>query len=797
MKFSVNWLREFVELPSKVEELAELLTLAGIEIEGTQTRGANFDKVIVAQINASEQHPNADRLSVCQVDDGSGQPRQIVCGAKNYKVGDKVPLALPGAVLVGDLKIKPSKLRGIESQGMLCSPSELGLTDDSDGLLILSPEARIGEPIASLFPADTILEVEITPNRGDLLSHFGLAREIAAIRGTSFRAERSEVEEPRGNVDGKATGSLDFARDDGSIKISALAECPFYSARRIENIKVGPSPDWLRARVEAVGLRSINNIVDVTNFVMLELGQPLHAFDADKLSGGIKVRLAKTGEKFLALDGKTYSLSDRDLVIADDARAVGIAGVMGGEDTGVTDSTTTLLLESAFFNPSSVRRTARTLSLPSDASYRFERRVDPGLVLAASNRASELMREIAGAKPAAEIATAGTLPLPPADVSVRYQHVDELIGVSVSPQRVDEILQRFGLEKAGSSGEEQSSWRIPSHRFDLQRDVDLIEEVVRVFGIAHVPGRDRSRFTPRSEADRAYDFESALRQRLVGLGLVESRTSTLISRAEIPAQGAVELKNPLSDDHVALRPVLLPGMLKVVKRNLSSGARSIRLFEIGRTFLPPDAAEGRALGIVLSGVADGMVHWRSSSKRSLDFFDLKGVIEAVLPNLVFQRRSDCAEALSAVLELDGNAIGFASQLSAIQATELGATAPVLFAQVDVGQIFEIAQKMPGFSEIDKFPAITRDIAMIVPENLAHEKIMGTIANANEPLLASVELFDVFSGNEGQNFGAGKKSMAYALTYRDKTRTLTNDEISVVHAKIRERLQRELGVELRE
>jgi phenylalanyl-tRNA synthetase beta chain len=796
MKFSVNWLREFVELPSKIEELAELLTLAGIEIEGTQTRGANFDKVVVAKINASEQHPNADRLSVCQVDDGSGQPRQIVCGAKNYKVGDKVPLALPGAVLVGDLRIKPSKLRGVESQGMLCSPSELGLAEDSDGLLILSPEAKIGEPIASLFPADTILEVEITPNRGDLLSHFGLAREIAAIRGTSS-AVVAPLSRGAGETRRSRDGGTAATAPNGSIEISALAECPFYSARRIENIKVGPSPDWLRARVEAVGLRSINNIVDVTNFVMLELGQPLHAFDADKLSGGITVRLAKTGEKFLALDGKTYSLSDRDLVIADDARAVGIAGVMGGEDTGVTDSTTTLLLESAFFNPSSVRRTARTLSLPSDASYRFERRVDPGLVLAASNRASELMREIAGAKPAAEIATAGTLPLPPADVSVRYDHLDELIGVSVSPKRVDEILQRFGLEKTGAGGEQQSTWRIPSHRFDLQRDVDLIEEVVRVFGIAHVPGRDRSRFTPRSEADRAYDFESALRQRLVGLGLVESRTSTLISRAEIPTPGAVELKNPLSDDHVALRPVLLPGMLKVVKRNLSSGARSIRLFEIGRTFLPPDAAEERALGIVLSGVADGMVHWRSQSKRSLDFFDLKGVIEALVPNSVFQRRSDSVEALSAVIKLDGITIGFASQLSAIQATELGATAPVLFAQVDVGRIFETAQQMPRFGEIDKFPVITRDIAMIVPENLAHEKIMNTIANANEPLLASVELFDVFSGNEGQNFGAGKKSMAYALTYRDKTRTLTNDEISVVHAKIRERLQRELGVELRE
>jgi len=403
MKFSVNWLREFVELPTSVDELAELLTLTGTEIESIEKRGANFDNVVVAQIKASAQHPNADRLSVCQVDDGSGQERQIVCGAKNYKVGDKVPLARPGAVLVGDLKIKPSKLRGVESQGMLCSPSELGLSADSDGLLILSPEAKIGEPIASLFPEDTILDVEITPNRGDLLSHFGLAREIAALAGSSRCDDRGQRSAP----------SLPLKAD--GVTISAPNECPFYSARRIENIKVGPSPDWLRARVESVGLRSINNIVDITNFVMLELGEPLHAFDADKLSGPINVRLATAGETFLALDGKTYSLGERDLVIADDARAVGIAGVMGGKDTGVTDSTTTLLLESAFFDPASIRRTARRLSLPSDASYRFERRVDPGMVFAASHRAAELMREIAGANPAAEIATAGALPPSPPD----------------------------------------------------------------------------------------------------------------------------------------------------------------------------------------------------------------------------------------------------------------------------------------------------------------------------------------------------------------------------------------------
>jgi phenylalanyl-tRNA synthetase beta chain len=779
MKFSVNWLREFVELPSSVEALAELLTMAGVEIEGIEKRGANFDKVVVAQIKASEQHPNADRLSVCQVDDGSGQERQIVCGAKNYKVGDKVPLALPGAVLANDLKIKPSKLRGIESQGMLCSPSELGLSQDGDGLLILSPEAKIGEPIGSLFPEDTILDVEITPNRGDLLSHYGLAREIAALVGSSRCDDRGRRSAP----------SLPFR--DG-ITRSAPSECPFISFRKIDNVTVGPSPDWLRARIESVGVRSINNIVDISNFVMLELGQPTHAFDAAKLKGTMNVRLARAGEKFLALDGRTYSLGERDLVIADEERAVGIAGVMGGEETGVSDSTKEILLEAAWFLPASVRRTARTLNLPSDASYRFERRVDPAMVLAASNRAAELMREIAGAQPASGIAASGELPPSPPEVSLRYQHVDELIGVTVPPKRVDEILARFGLEKTNSSGE-ASSWSVPSHRFDLQRDVDLIEEIVRAVGIVEVPGNDRSRSTPESDADRNHDFEGTVRAHLVGRGLNEVRTSKLISRKVGADEGAVELRNPLNEDYAALRKSFLPPLLNVLERNVLAGAERVAIFELGRVFLPPDAKEERHLGIVLSGKLAPSVHWRAHD-RVLDYFDLKGVIESAIGPASFRRTERPDLVLAVEIFADDHPIGFAGQISSDQAKAIGSTHPVWFAEINL-EVHGVSP--PTYREIDKFPAITRDIAMIVPENLAHEKIMATIASANEPLLVSAELFDVFSGSDGQNFGAGKKSMAYALTYRDKTRTLTNDEISVVHAKIRERLQSELGVELRE
>src|SRR5436189_649534 len=491
MKFSVTWLGEFVELPRTIESLAELLTLSGIEIEAIEKRGADFDGVVVAQITESKPHPNADRLTVCLVDGGGGTKRQIVCGAKNYKVGDKVPLALPGAELSGGVKIGASKLRGVDSEGMLCSAKELGIAEDAAGLLILSQEAKIGAPIRDLFPPDIILDVAITPNRGDLLSHFGLAREIAALTGktvaSAVRGGRSETE----------TSST-----SEGINIVAARECPFYSARRIENVRVGPSPDWLRAKVESVGIRSINNVVDISNFVMLELGQPTHAFDADKLKGGINVRLAREGEKFLALDGKTYSLKPDNLVVADQERAVGIAGVMGGEETGVTESTKNILLEAAYFLPASVRRTARNLNLPSDASYRFERGVDPGMVLRASQRATELIREVAAGTPAKETQAAGKIPAKPADVSLGYEKWDGVGGLAVKPKGVEEILTGFGLMK--TSAAKTTKWKIPSYRRDLQRDADLIEEVVRAYGAENIPGTDRSRYTASSAADHAH-----------------------------------------------------------------------------------------------------------------------------------------------------------------------------------------------------------------------------------------------------------------------------------------------------
>jgi phenylalanyl-tRNA synthetase beta chain len=776
MKFSVNWLREFVDLPKNPEEIAELLTRAGIETKNIETRGAKIDKVIVSQITASSRHPNADRLTVCEVDDGSGTKRQIVCGATNYKVGDKVPLAFPGAKLPNGIEIRKSKLRGVESEGMLCSPIELGLGEDASGLLILSPDAKIGAPIGDLFPADTILDVEITPNRGDLLSHFGLAREIAALTGKKLKSMPRE-----GNIEIKRSG----------LTIAATRECPFFSARKIDNVKVGPSPQWLRAKIESVGIRSINNIVDISNFVMLELGQPTHAFDADKLSGSINVRLARDGENFLALDGNTYSLTQDNCVVADQERAIGIGGVMGGEETGVTDSTKNILLEAAYFLPSSIRRTARNLNLSSDASYRFERGVDPDMILRASHRATELMREIAGGTPAKEIHAAGKLPADPVNVSLSYEKCDRVIGVAIKPKTVDEILTRFGLKKTKSTSK-SGTWKIPSYRRDLQRDVDLIEEVVRAYGIDKIPGTTRGRFMPMSPADRSHDLETLfLRERLAGCGLSEVRTSKLISRsASAFGEGAIELRNPLSEDHVALRPSLISGLLGVLERNIRAGAESVSIFEIGRAFIPPAGKEERHLAILLWGNLASAPNWRSQTKRSLDLFDLKGALECVVPNLSFRAGKFPDLVLAVEVWSSDQLIGFGGQLSASKSSAPGS---VLVAELHADLLLATGESAKKFRELDRFPSITRDIAMMVPDEISHEKILRTIEEPRELLLESVDLFDLFA----EQVGAAEKSLAYRLTYRGKNRTLTNEEVTEVHARIRERLKRELGVTLRE
>jgi phenylalanyl-tRNA synthetase beta chain len=460
----------------------------------------------------------------------------------------------------------------------------------------------------------------------------------------------------------------------------------------------------------------------------------------------------------------------------------------------VTDSTKNILLEAAYFLPASIRRTARNLNLQSDASYRFERGVDPGMILRASQRAAELMGEIAGGTPAKEIHVAGELPSDPTDVSLSYEKCSRVIGVAIDPKTVDEILTRFGLQKtAGTS--ESATWKIPSCRRDLRRDVDLIEEVLRVYGIDKIPGRTCGRFMPTSAADRSHDVETLfLRHRLTGSGLSEVRTSKLISRSAMASDKAVELRNPLSEDHVALRPNLISGLLDVLERNIRAGAESVSIFEIGRSFSPPRGKEERHLGILLWGNVASAPNWRSQARRSLDLFDLKGALKCVIPNLSFRPGQFPDFALAVDICSADERIGFGGQLVASKSSAPG---PVLVAEVNADLFLDRVASAKKFRELDRYPSITRDIALIVPVKLTHAAILRAIQEPAEPLLESVQLFDLFGIGENAAATASGKSLAYRLTYRAKNRTLTNEEVTTVHAKIRERLKRELGATLRE
>ena len=798
MKVSLNWLGELVELPASVSELIDLLTLAGVEVEGIETLGVAISHVVVAEIRESAQHPNADRLSVCQVDDGSGAPRQIVCGAKNYKVGDKVPLALPGAVLPGDFKINVGQLRGVESQGMLCSADELGLPKGEDGLLILPADAKPGSSLSELFPSDTVLDLEITPNRADLLCHIGIAREIAALTGKRFKPPAEPMK-----LGGFGGGVIDVDSE----------HCQLYTALAISNVHVGPSPEWLRRKLEAVGLRAINNVVDITNYVMLQTGQPLHAFDADKVEGDIRVRMAAEGEEFVALDGRTYRLSPEHLVIADSSRPIALGGVMGGAATGVTESTRAILLESAYFEPANIRRTSRSLGLSSDSSYRFERGVDIDGVMHSCNLAAALVEKLAGGALGAlsvgfaEDSTYGVDPSAMLDeqegpvfthtVPLRAKRCAALLGAPVTEERIAAILTGFGLRKA------DGAWEIPSFRRDLTREVDLIEEVARVVGIDSIPGRVQACFAPVSPADRDYDAQMALRQALVGRGFAEARTLMLvgdkapgISSTGVDPMDFRRIKNPMNDDQVILRPCLLSGLLKALTSNLRAGAKTVRLFEIGRVFSAKAPEESTHLGFILSGSVAGRT-WRSGEGADADLFDLKGVVASVLDgSMEFTPTTNPSLALALEIKVAGRSVGIAGQLWPKDARALDAETPVLFAEIDLG-LLPTAGAPKRYRELPRFPAVTRDIALIAPLSLSHAEIASVLRSAGEALLTDLELFDVFTDPAGVRVPADRKSIAYSLTYRSPERTLTTDEVNAAHARLKERLKTQLGVSPRE
>jgi phenylalanyl-tRNA synthetase beta chain len=784
MYISLNWLRDFVDWTGSTSELDDLFTRAGVKVESMEEKGAEFPGIVVAQILESGPHPNADRLSVCRVEDGSGQPRQIVCGAQNYRTGDKVPLALPGAVLPGGVKIKVGKLRGIESEGMLCSAKELGLADDAEGLLILPNGASVGGPLSEVYPADSVFELEITPNRADWLSHVGLAREVAAFSGESFHL--ADIEVPK------------VARThEGIVSVQSKELCPFYSVRRVRNVNVGPSPQWLSDRLMAVGLRSINNIVDITNYVMLELGQPLHAFDASKVHGQIVVRRAHHREEFSALDGNTYQLSANDLTIADSEGPIALAGVMGGEKSGVTGSTTEVLLESAYFEPSSVRHSARFHNLHSESSYRFERGVDPSGVLAASARAARLIEEVAGGKGDEAVVVAGALPAPQSPVPLRLSRCRLLLGADVPAEEVRNALIRLGLEPVAES-EELVEWKIPSHRRDLAREVDLIEEVARVIGIERIPSRIAAAPAPPSEADAVYDFRLAAREQLYALGLSEARTSTLVSERMLwRGAAALRLRNPVGEDQAFLRTSLLPGLIAALERNIRHGAQSVALYEVGRTFHPGESEERETLAMTLYGESASR-NWRGGGGREFDWHDAKGILEALVavPVNCVRAQGEPYLALCAEVFAGGKRVGILGQLAPAFARTLDATKPVLVAEVSF-DILRALWRTPAFHDIPKFPAVVRDIAIVCPIDLPYGEIESELWKAKEELLERIEPFDIYRDPSGEKLPVDCKSIAISLTFRAQERTLGSEEVNAACERLKQQLKAKLAVDFRE
>lgn len=791
MNISLNWLSEHLDHGGKsAEEIDELLTFAGVEVEAVDVRGIPSDQIVVAKIVEAEPHPNADRLKVTQVDAGEGSLRQIVCGATNYAVGDKVPCCLPGADL-GGFKIGKTKMRGVESCGMLAAASEIGLTDAEDGLLILPEDAEIGRPLREMYEADVRMEVEVTPNRPDLLSHFGMARELAAL-----------LKEP---VKAAELPGFPEAGESG-VRVESTATCPHYSLMKISGVSVKESPAWLKSRLESIGLRPINHVVDVTNFVLHDLGQPLHAFDAAKVSGDLVIRQAEDGETFEALDGETYKLTVDDTVIADDSGAVlALAGVMGGIHSGVTETTTDILLESAYFAPTMIRRTSRRLILSSDSSYRFERGVDPAMVEPAAARAAQLILDLGGAGKVEGASRIGQ-PLAAANaVVLDYAQLDQLSGSSIKHDEAAEILRRLGLE----SGDGEA-WTVPTYRADLTRHIDLVEEIVRVHGLAQVPSRLRATFAATADADRAYDADMRLRHRLAGLGFHECQTIKLISRAQLvdalplkPLRegDVIEVSLPLSEDHVVMRPSLVPGLLASAEHNLRHGSEALRLFEVGKFFRHAGGGKARdleaeSMALLLSGPRQPS-SWDQKSEP-VDLYDLKAVIAALVPQAAVQfvPRERESFMLGADIFADGQNVGVFAMVSPKRQRELDANEPIFVAELDLAKLRKLAAVSREIDELPQFPGSTRDAAIDAPVDLANGEIEKALEKIVEPLLTGYQCFDLFRDPSGEKLGADRKSMAYRFFYRAEDRTLKTKEVDQAHRAILDALEAALPIAFR-
>lgn len=803
MLVSLSWLKSYVDIPWDAHELAQRLTRIGAKVEAVHTLEHDYSRVVVGRITSAHPHPEASSLTVCAVDLGD-RTAQSVTGAPNARPGLTVAAALPGASLPGlEGMVAEAQVRGVRSEVVLCSERELGISNDHSGLMELPGDLAPGEPLTSALGLDdAVLEIEVYPNRPDHLSVYGIAREVAAITGGELRPPETAVAE-----------AIEPARGAAAVEVLDPDLCPRYIARIVRGVTIGPSPAWLAQRLRAAGMRPINNVVDVTNYVMLELGQPLHAFDYQRISGRrIIVRRAKAGEAITTLDGEERALDPGMLLICDAERPVAIAGVMGGEESEVTAGTTDILLEAASFDPVSIRKTAKRLGLRTEASHRFERGVDPHLAAVAADRAARLIAELAGGQVlAGSIDVAAELPAP-RRLALRVARVNGMLGTELLPAEIERILRGLGFEVAPGEDAGTMSVVVPTYRRDVEGEADLIEEVARMYGYDAIKPTLPLGAGVQGKQSWPLPLVERVRSLLAEHGLYESITYSFVSprgldRLRIPAEHpwrkTIALANPLSEEQSVMRASLIPSLVEAVALNTRRQVTDVRLFETGKVYIPralplDDLPEERwTLAIALAGQA--LTHVWGSPSRPVDFFDLKGIVETVLETLgapgEFVRAEHPAlhPGRTAKLVVGGNDVGWLGELHPEAAQAYDLKERVYVAEIDLELVFAAAGPTVRYVPLPRYPAVQRDLALLVPKAVDAASVESIIRREAGPYLREVGLFDVY---EGKQVPEGYRSLAYSMTYRSDDRTLTDEEIAEAQGRIETALARELGVTVR-
>ncbi len=801
MKVSINWLKDYVDITVPLEELAHKLTMAGFEVKDIETIGGSWDNVVVGQIKAINPHPNADRLSLPTVDLGT-EEATVVCGAPNLKLGDKVPFARVGARLIDGHTGKPAtlktaKIRGVSSSGMVCSEKELGISDRHEGILVLPEDAPVGMPLTE-YMGDTVLNLDVTPNRPDCLSVIGIAREIAALTGQSTHVPEISYEETSEPIE-----------DQISIEINAPDLCPRYSASLITGVKIGESPAWMQQRLLACGQRPISNIVDVTNYVMLEYGQPLHSFDYEKLRGKkIIVRRASDYEPITTLDDNERELDSSMLVITDPMGAVAVAGVMGGANSEVTEDTTSILLEAASFNPASIHYTGRTLNLPSEACMRFERGISTDLTIPALKKATQLIAQLGGGQVTRGIIDVYPGKKEPEPVMISTDEVKRYLGIEYNLEQINNALTSLGFDCQKTDRPNELSVTAPHWRSDIRLTVDLVEEVARILGYDNIPMTMLSDPIPRQNPEPVIGLKRETGRILTGYGFQEIITYTLTSLEMMKKlqgephpieQEPLRLSNPMTAEQEYLRPNLRVNLLSALVSNRRHEDGGIRLYELGKIYVPrPDDLpdEQEILCCLLSGPA-AESSWHGEGNPP-DFYEAKGIVEGLLDRLnapvTFEPDTD--ESLhsnkQAAIIIEGNKAGVLGQIHPKVLENFDISEDVYFIEIDMAALLPYAAVHRMFQPIPRFPAMVRDLALVIDTGVTHRKILSIIESF--PLVTDVSVFDVYSGEQ---VPAGKKSLAYRITFQSPDHTLTDKEVNKVEKQILDRLSRDLGTSLRE